>query len=150
MERVFRNDGYWGLIGKMKKKTPPKEYSKDYFGYLEWLVSVGLPKPQQEYRFLIDRKWRFDFAWPEKKVAMEIDGGVMNQGRHNRSSGFILDAEKYNKAVEHGWRVVKLFPWGKDIIWKDKKGKDVRAGIIYNQMRMDSQYAVDLLTKLLT
>src|SRR5687768_16750315 len=28
------------------------------------------------------RRWRFDFAWPELKVAVECDGGTFTGGRH--------------------------------------------------------------------
>ena len=28
-----------------------------------------------EYRFHPTRKWRFDYAWPENKIALEVEGG---------------------------------------------------------------------------
>ena len=68
---------------------------------------VGLPEPEHEYRFHPVRKWRFDFAWPEQKVAAEVEGGVWVNGRHNRGAGFIKDCEKYNAAAEEGWRVFR-------------------------------------------
>lgn len=60
----------------------------------------------QEHRFHPTRKWRFDFAWPEKMVAVEIDGGIWikNGGRHNQDS----DREKINTATEMGWRVFRF------------------------------------------
>lgn len=46
----------------------------------------NLPAPVAEYRFHETRKWRFDHAWPDRKLALEIDGGVWQNGggRHNR------------------------------------------------------------------
>ena len=38
--------------------------------------AVGLPPPVTEYRFHPERRWRADFAWPEKKLLVEVDGGV--------------------------------------------------------------------------
>lgn len=68
----------------------------------------GLPKPEREYRFDKTRRFRFDFAWPEHKVAAEIEGGTWTGGRHTRGKGFELDCEKYNLAVLAGWRVLRF------------------------------------------
>jgi very-short-patch-repair endonuclease len=64
---------------------------------------------EREYRFC-DRRWRFDFAMPERKVAVEIEGGVFVQGRHTRGAGAIKDMEKYNRAALDGWRVLRFPP----------------------------------------
>ncbi len=63
-----------------------------------------------EYRFDRKRKWRFDVAFPAVKVAIEIEGGVWNYGRHNRAAGFLKDLEKYNSAAEQGWRILR-YTW---------------------------------------
>lgn len=76
------------------------------------LKSTGIPKAEREYRFHPSRQWRFDYAWPEYMLAVEIEGGVWVKGRHNRGLGFIKDCEKYNAAVMLGWRVLR-FPGGK-------------------------------------
>lgn len=67
-----------------------------------------LPEPVREYRFAPDRKWRFDFAWPDEKLAVEVEGGVWSGGRHTRGAGFLKDAEKYNRAALMGWRVLRF------------------------------------------
>ena len=63
---------------------------------------AGLPEPVAEYRFHATRRWRFDFAYPDLKLAVEIEGGIWRRGRHNRASGFVRDAEKYNEAAIAG------------------------------------------------
>ena len=74
------------------------------------LRSVGLPVPVREHRFHPVRRWRFDYAWPEQRVALEVEGGVWTGGRHTRGAGFLGDIEKYNAAVVDGWRVVRVVP----------------------------------------
>lgn len=72
------------------------------------IKALGLPEPIREYRFHPTRKWRFDFAWLDKKVACEVEGGVWSNGRHTRGSGFIDDCEKYNAANQLGWHVYRF------------------------------------------
>jgi very-short-patch-repair endonuclease len=72
---------------------------------------------EREYRFHPTRKWRFDFAWPAYKVAVEIDG----RGRHQTVDGVRKDCEKHNEAVILGWAVLR-FPAtdkGKVFQWAD-------------------------------
>ena len=64
----------------------------------------------KEHRFHPTRKWRFDYAFPAYKVAVEIDGGVWQYGRHNRPQGYLADLEKFNAAAALGWRVLKFTP----------------------------------------
>ena len=63
--------------------------------------------PEQEYKFHSKRKYRFDFAWPHKKIAAECEGAVWTGGRHTRGSGFIADCQKYNAAALLGWTVLR-------------------------------------------
>lgn len=71
---------------------------------------LKLPKPVAEHRFAAPRKWRFDFAWPPHKVALEVEGGIWVNGAHTRGKHFLSDIEKYNRASELGWRVVRCTP----------------------------------------
>jgi hypothetical protein len=36
------------------------------------LRMAGLPDPVEEYRFAPPRRWRFDLAWPERMLAVEV------------------------------------------------------------------------------
>lgn len=67
-----------------------------------------VPEPVREHRFAPPRMWRFDFAWPDRMIAAEVEGGIWTGGRHTRGSGFQADAEKYNTASLAGWRVFRF------------------------------------------
>lgn len=71
------------------------------------LLAFKLPTPKREYRFHRIRRWRFDFAWPECMLAVEIEGGVTSYGRHVRPQGFQNDCHKYNAAALKGWTVLR-------------------------------------------
>lgn len=60
-----------------------------------------------EHRFHPSRKWRFDLAIPEMKIAIELEGGVFTNGRHTRGQGYVNDCEKYNAANVLGWNVLR-------------------------------------------
>lgn len=64
----------------------------------------------KEYKFHPTRRWRFDYAIPEHKIALEVEGGVWTGGRHIRAQGFLGDMEKYNTATLMGWRVFRTTP----------------------------------------
>lgn len=69
-----------------------------------------LPVPEREYRFDPVRRWKFDWAWPQYRLAVEEEGGAFTQGRHTRGAGFLKDMEKYNAAALAGWRVLRYTP----------------------------------------
>lgn len=70
--------------------------------------SQGYPVPVAEHRFHPVRKWRFDAAFLEAKIAVEFQGGSWVGGRHTRASGYEKDREKMNEAVVVGWRVIEV------------------------------------------
>lgn len=79
-----------------------------------WAKSHRLPSGLvAEFRFDPVRKWRLDFAWPDRLVAVEIHGAVHRGGRHVRGTGFLNDREKMNTALAMGWRVVEVGTPGK-------------------------------------
>lgn len=72
------------------------------------IKQVGLPAPHREFVFHPERKWRFDFAWPIRHIAVEVEGGTFSTGRHSRGRGFEEDCVKYAEAVILGWRVIRV------------------------------------------
>lgn len=63
-----------------------------------------------EHRFHPTRRFRFDCAYPSRKLAVEIDGGSWVGGRHTTGTGFTRDLEKLNEAICLGWRVIRCTP----------------------------------------
>ncbi|HDN9016703.1 TPA: hypothetical protein P2I01_003606 [Aeromonas salmonicida] len=71
---------------------------------------VGFPDPATELVFHPKRKWRLDYAWPTRMIAVEIHGGIHSGGRHTRDKGFVEDRAKMNEAVLLGWTVLEVTP----------------------------------------
>lgn len=90
--------------------------------FRDYCRGAGLPLPDPEQTFHPTRKWRFDWAWPEQRVALEVEGasfgtgpacpscGQRKQGAHTRGRHFRSDMEKYNAAALLGWRVLRCTP----------------------------------------
>jgi len=97
--------GVQKLLKEQGHKVPVSELEEEYYARLKQLK---IPMPERQYRFYDDRKWPFDFAWPDKKVAVEIDGGIWSGGRHTRGRGFIGDCDKINRAQILGWVVLRF------------------------------------------
>ena len=97
-------------ISLVREEQAPEPPAVPVSRFERLLRSVGLPAPVREHRFHPVRRWRFDYAWPEQRVALEVDGGVWTGGRHTRGAGFIKDMEKLNAATVAGWRVVRVVP----------------------------------------
>jgi very-short-patch-repair endonuclease len=94
-----------GGAGKMSKKVPKKLSPGEEAFSLH--CRVEMLNPIREYVFYPGRKWRFDFYFPDIKLAVEIEGGTGIYGRHQRPGGFEKDCEKYNSAVRIGIRVLR-------------------------------------------
>lgn len=110
----------------VKKGLIPAD-SPDAFGDLaplvERVVNTGFPHPTPEFVFAPPRKFAFDLAWPEFKVAFEREGGkfttvrcVCGQtkrvfvSRHHSKVGLEIDLVKYNLAATMSWIVLRGTP----------------------------------------
>jgi very-short-patch-repair endonuclease len=89
-----------------------------------WLSNANLPPFETEHHFARDvgRRFRLDFAWPNYRVGVEVDGGArlvryqvnprtgrsqpVAVGRHGQAS----DLSKLNLAAELGWRILRFNP----------------------------------------
>ena len=78
----------------------PSRLERDLASYI---LIDGLPEPKRNYRFLPDRKFELDFAWPELKRAVEVQGMV-----HRIKSRFKADIEKRALALFAGWVVLEV------------------------------------------
>lgn len=78
-----------------------------------------LEPPELQWVFAPPRRYRFDFAWPGRRLAVEVDGGTRGRrceqcgdikaaGRHTRMAGIEADAEKYSLAAIDGWKIIRV------------------------------------------
>lgn len=90
----------------LRRIEKPKSKIEELFNlHLQAMKIEGFVR---EYKFHPERKWKFDFAHPELKIAFECEGGIHCGGRHVRGDGYEKDCEKYNEAVLLGWRLFRV------------------------------------------
>lgn len=94
------------IFGKHQKRQSRRSHLEEQLA--QYIAGARLPAPIRELRFAPPRMWRFDFAWPELMVAVEIEGGIFVQGGHSRGIDFTDDCEKYGIATLLGWRVYRF------------------------------------------
>lgn len=70
--------------------------------------AAGLPAPVRQYRAIMPRRWKWDLAWPDYRILLEVDGAIWIQGRHTRGPGVEADAEKQSAAAAAGWRTMRV------------------------------------------
>lgn len=70
------------------------------------LKNLGLTYVK-ELKFSEKRRFRFDFAIPYYKIAIEYDGIVSSKSRHTSITGFSRDCEKTNLATIEGWKTLR-------------------------------------------
>ena len=73
-----------------------------------WLYYFPEIDLYSEYKFSKKRKFRADFAHPQAKVIIEIQGGIWQKSGHSSGKGITRDAEKLNLATTEGWAVFFL------------------------------------------
>ena len=93
------------VVNKVKKAQQVDDLHQRVLAQL-----VGFPDPTTELMFHPKRKWRFDYAWEEQKLALEVHGGIHSGGRHTRGRGFVEDRAKMNEATLLGWTVLEVTP----------------------------------------
>ena len=76
------------------------------YGYEQRLIAqlreMQVPDPTPEHVWHDTRGWRFDLAWPDIMVAVEVEGEV-----HRIASRFEGDLVKYTLAAAAGWCVLR-------------------------------------------
>ena len=94
-------------FGRMAKRVAKASTAPDLFMKLLQQSFKGV-EVVKEFRFHPTRKWRFDYAFPSLRVAVEVDGGVWTGGRHINPAGYVNDMEKLNTAASMGWLVLRI------------------------------------------
>ena len=73
------------------------------------------------------KRYRLDFAHPNSRTGIEIQGGVYMRGRHVTGSGYERDCRKYNLAYTSGWTIFLLTStMAKDSFWLSLIAEHVR------------------------
>ena len=85
--------------------------SKGELAFVAQLTSLryqwAAPGWMREYRFSPPRRWRFDYAYLPRKLAVEIDGSSAGgAGGHAYTSAREREYEKLNEAALRGWTVL--------------------------------------------
>lgn len=92
--------------------------------FAQYLRTTDIPTPMRNFVFLPNRKLELDFAWPDKKVGVEIEGAV-----HRIRERFHGDIEKHALAILNGWVVMRVdgrsIRSGKAIEWFDQLFRSV-------------------------
>lgn len=89
-----------------KKEKVKKSEPKGLLEIKRVLTVAGIPY-ECEYRFHEYRKFRFDIAIVEEKIAIEYEGIFSKKSRHTSVKGYSVDADKYNLAQQLGWKVFR-------------------------------------------
>lgn len=99
--REFRDSG-------LQLRTS-KQAVVDYkVALVEQIKNAGLQGLTAEHQFMTTRKFRYDFAFVEHKVAIDYEGGIFAaEASHSSISGILRDIEKHTEAQLHGWIVIR-------------------------------------------
>lgn len=95
-------------IPPVQKRSKEKEWLS--WNLMYWANEHGLLL-ETEYQFDEKRKWRFDWAFPAVLTAVEYEGLFRkDKGKtgHTSITGVMRDIEKYNRAAELGWTIIRV------------------------------------------
>lgn len=102
-----RHNDIAAKLDTLKKSNGNRKKLEDDFAF-NWTALEG-PLLIREFIFHDTRRWRFDFAVPSKKIAIEIQGGLYAaQSGHRSKEGVERDYEKINEALFGGWQVFQI------------------------------------------
>ncbi len=86
----------------LKPKAPPGP-SQIHIRMRQQIQQAGLPEPIEEYYHIKGRDFRLDFAWPDRKIGLEVQGMA-----HRIKGKFHADIEKRALALIDGWRILEV------------------------------------------
>lgn len=75
--------------------------------FIEWTLKSEGINYVKEFKFLKDRKFRFDFYLPDYALGIEYEGIFAGKSRHTSVMGYSKDTEKYNLATLNGYRILR-------------------------------------------
>lgn len=88
------------LDDRDRRGVPESELERRF---LQLVRRARLPQPARQYRI---GRWRVDFAYPEARIAVELDG----YRSHSSLERFRSDRRRQNAVIVRGWQVLR-FTW---------------------------------------
>ncbi len=90
------------------KRNPPPAPAKRIGSKIEELLAeqiaaAALPVPVREFKHVHGRRFRLDFAWPDRMIGVEVQGMV-----HRIKKRFEADIEKRALGLLAGWRIMEV------------------------------------------
>jgi hypothetical protein len=107
----WTNQEYEAYRRRMDGLAPPlplplQPTAEPFDRFMELCAAAGLPLPAREVLLIPGRDFRFDYAWPVVKIAVEQQGFR----DHSTRKGLQRDYEKLNLAQAAGWKVFQFTP----------------------------------------
>jgi hypothetical protein len=107
---MLRMSGARFVKGLARESVAYKARFEDLF---DWqLKAAGAPPWERQHRFAVahGREWRTDFAWPERLLTVEIQGGIWRRGggAHSHPLDIERNITKYNALTALGWRLLQF------------------------------------------
>lgn len=100
---------------KTASGQPRRKYHDYKADFLDHLRLLGLPLPshgqgceQKELQFARPRLWRFDWAYADRMIAIEYQGGNYTGKGHNTIKNLRNDYEKFTEAALRGWTLILI------------------------------------------
>ncbi len=99
-------------VRKINTRSKEKENLHNSILFISKIHKVNFV---EEHKFDEVRKFKFDWAFPEIKLAVEYEGLVFNSNKstssgksgHTTVTGYTSNCDKYNLATVSGWRVLR-------------------------------------------
>jgi very-short-patch-repair endonuclease len=105
----------------------------------------GVGEWARHYRFLADSGYQLDFAMPDLRIGVEINGGQWQISGHSSGRGLHRDADKQNRALVAGWSIFWLTT---DML--DAHGDPVHVQRVVDVVRRKSELRASLARSLAT
>lgn len=83
---------------------------RDPEGALAWQLAAAGIAHERQYRYAPGRRLAADFALPEARLLVEVQGGIWTGGAHGSKQGILRDLERLNAATLAGWWLLRVLP----------------------------------------
>lgn len=104
---MLRVKGGMPITSRRAKRTEDFEETFEF-----QLKCEKAPPFERQYRFArsLGREYRWDFAWPELWLAVEIQGGIWKRGggAHSHPTDIIRNMQKQNTGAVLGWKLLQF------------------------------------------